>query len=485
MVARLFSVVCDLGLPVLRPAVPGEIPQATVVLARKVHSRGTNEMRVRDALGPLFGDEGFTAGVFAGMYPAGGQPGISPALLAMVMVLQFLHNLSDRQAAEAVADRISWKYALGLELEDSGFDYSVLCEFRARLTQHERADALLTVMLARLQEAGLVKAGGRQRTDSTHVIACVRRPSRIEACGETLRAALEGIAAISPAFVARLLREGWEQRYGRTVETSRLLGRKNACARALAEQIGADGREVLDAIDAYPAAAWINTLPPVVALRLVWQQQYEQTRGGRLRLIDPERLAPAADRIHSPHDTDARYSTKGRPHPQPDQEWVGSTCHLSESCDPDTPNLITHVHSTPATGPDVSATTATGDKLIACGLAPDQHLMDAGYPSAGNIAASAQRGITLIAPVIVLTGRNAKQGTFTPADFIIDWERASAICPAGATSRSMRPDLRGLVTFSFSRRTCTRARSAPGAPQPHRRWCAASPCTPGRSAKPG
>ena len=209
----------------LRPVDVPEIPTATAVLARKVHPRGTDEIRVRDALGPLFADSDFTTGEFEGMFSPLGQPGLSPALLLMVTILQFRHNLSDREAVEAVADRISWKYCLGLELEDTGFDYSVLCEFRGRLAEGDRADRLLTLMLDRLKAAGLVKAGGRQRTDSTHVIGCVRRLNRIESVGEGLRAALEAIARISPLWIVPLLTEGWDARYGRKVETSRLLVR--------------------------------------------------------------------------------------------------------------------------------------------------------------------------------------------------------------------------------------------------------------------
>ncbi len=167
----------------LRPMDVPEIPAATAALARKVHPRGTDEMRVRDALGALFRDMDFTSGEFADMDASRGQPGLSPALLLMVTILQFRHNLSDREAAEAVADRISWKYSLGLALEATGFDYSALSEFRARLVEGDRADALLSLMLERLKDAGLVKAGGRQRTDSTHVIACVRRLNRIETVG--------------------------------------------------------------------------------------------------------------------------------------------------------------------------------------------------------------------------------------------------------------------------------------------------------------
>jgi transposase len=439
---------------VLRPVDVPPVPEATAALAWRVHPRGTDEMRVRDALGPLFTDADFISGPLAGMFSELGQPGLSPALLLMVVILQFRHNLSDRQAAEALADRISWKYALSRELDAPSFHYSVLSEFRTRLAADGRADAVFDLMLARLKDAGLVKAGGRQRTDSSHVIACVRRLNRIETCGESLRAALEEIIAISPGFVVPLLKEGWDQRYGRKVETSRLLGRSNASAQMLAEQIGADGQELLDAIDADPTVDWMNTLPKVTILRTVWDQQYERTRSGRLRLKDVEDLGPAAERVHSPHDPDARYSTKTTPAGEPDLEWVGSKCHLTESCDADTPNLVTDVHTTPATDPDVTATTDIQDKLITRDLTPGQHLMDAGYPSSANFAASAKRGITLIAPVIAATGRNAKKGTFTPLDFTIDWEAGQARCPAGAISRSMRPDARGLVTFRFRVRDC-------------------------------
>ncbi len=438
----------------LRPVEVPPIPEATAALAWRVHPRGTDEMRVRDELGPLFTDADFAQGPLAGMFSELGQPGLSPALLLMVVVLQFRHSLSDRQAVEAVADRISWKYALSRDLDDPGFDHSVLSEFRTRLAADGRADAVLEVMLARLKEAGLVKAGGRQRTDSSHVIACVRRLNRIETCGESLRAALEEIIALSPGFVVPLLKEGRDQRYGRKVETSRLLGRANASAQALAEQIGADGRELLDAIDADPTAGWMNALPKVVILRAVWDQQFDPARSGRLRLKDVEDLPPSAERIHSPYDPDARYSTKTTPGGEPDLEWAGTKCHLSETCDPDAPDLVTDVHTTTATDPDVTATTDIQDRLIGRGLAPGRHLMDAGYPSSANFAASATRGITLIAPAIAKTCRNAKNGTFTPLDSDIDWNTGQARCPAGAISRSMRPDVRGLVTFRFRVRDC-------------------------------
>jgi transposase len=84
-------------------------------------------MRMRDELGSIYDDELFTS-----VYAQEGQPAIAPWRLALVSVMQFAENLSDRQAAEAVRARIDWKYALSLPLDDSGFHYSVLSEFRDR-----------------------------------------------------------------------------------------------------------------------------------------------------------------------------------------------------------------------------------------------------------------------------------------------------------------------------------------------------------------
>lgn len=112
----------------LHPSPIGQIPAETVRVARAAFPRGTVVTRLRDEFAELYCDEDFAA-----LYPRRGQPGLAPWRLALVTVLQFLEHLSDRQAADAVRSRIDWKYALGLELHDAGFHFSVLTEFRARL----------------------------------------------------------------------------------------------------------------------------------------------------------------------------------------------------------------------------------------------------------------------------------------------------------------------------------------------------------------
>jgi transposase len=105
-----------------------EVPADTARVARGAFRKGTLAIRARDQLGAWYEDADFAAG-----YGVRGAPGISPVQLAMVTVLQFTGNLTDRQAADAVRGRLDWKYALGLSLDDEGFDFSVLSEFRGRL----------------------------------------------------------------------------------------------------------------------------------------------------------------------------------------------------------------------------------------------------------------------------------------------------------------------------------------------------------------
>ncbi|MFC8663036.1 transposase [Streptomyces sp. NPDC057199] len=225
-------------------------------------------MLMRDRLDVVFADEDFTH-----LYPADGRPGFSPGQLALVSVLQFAENLSDRAAADAVRTRIDWKYGLGLELDDPGFDYSLLSEFRARLAEGNRADELLQLMLDRLMAAGLLKGRGRQRTDATHVLAAVRRLSRLELAGESVRAALEEIAEADPNWLLPLIEPAWAKRYGRKVEIGKVAGGK-AEVRERAEEFGRDGQKLLTAAWASDAPSRLRMLRQVEILRQVWIHQY-------------------------------------------------------------------------------------------------------------------------------------------------------------------------------------------------------------------
>src|SRR5215204_3928706 len=201
----------------LKPAASPPVPALTAQVAHAAFSKGNPYLTLRDELGVIFADDDF-----AYLYPEVGQPSLPPWQLALVTVMQFRENLSDRQAAEQVRARIDWKYLLGLELTDAGFDFSVLSEFRARLLAGGSETLLLDKLLVRCREMGLVKARGKQRTDATRVLAAIRTLNRLELVAETLRATLNVLATEAPAWLQRVAPHEWYQRYGRRIEDDRL-----------------------------------------------------------------------------------------------------------------------------------------------------------------------------------------------------------------------------------------------------------------------
>jgi len=254
----------------LKPKAIEPVPDETARVARLVHRKGHPYLTVRDELGTIFQDEDFVD-----LFPKRGQPGLSPWRLALVTILQFRENLSDRQAAEAVADKLSWKYLLGLELTDPGFDFSVLSEFRDRLLLGGAEGLLLEKLLERCQTLGLVKARGKQRTDSTHVLASIRVMNRLEQVAETVRAALNELASEAPLWLQSVVPAEWYKRYGRRIEDNRLPQSKTG-REAYGQTVGEDGFHLLDLVARPDAPAGLDKLPKIAALRLVWERHYER-----------------------------------------------------------------------------------------------------------------------------------------------------------------------------------------------------------------
>ncbi|WP_329276511.1 IS1182 family transposase [Streptomyces sp. NBC_01451] len=431
----------------LQPGDYQRIPARTVRTAWAACPKGTPAMLVRDRLDVLFEDE-----EFADLYPADGRPGFSPGQLALVSVLQFAEDLSDRAAAQAVRTRIDWKYALGLELEDSGFDHSLLCDFRARLVEGDAADRMLGVMLKRLTEAGLLKSGGRQRTDATYALAAVRRLSRLELAEESLRAALEELAEIAPGWLLPLIEPEWDKRYGRRIEIRKVAGGPEAVI-ARAETFGRDGQKVLAALWSPGTPGRLRALPQVEILRQVWVHHYYWDEEGRLRWRDGHALPPASLRFDSPYDTDAHYCTKNG------TEWSGYRVHYTETCEEQRPEIVVHVATTIAPVQDGRLTEQIHDDLAQAALVPAEHVVDAAYITPAHVQRAQQvHAITLLGPIVADHSRQAKNGEgFGKSAFTINWGNQQATCPQGNLSREWRP-LRisghDYIQVKFDKATC-------------------------------
>jgi transposase len=339
---------------------------------------------LRDTLGTLYDDA-----LFADLFPQRGQAAQAPWQLAVVTLLQFAENLSDRQAADAVRSRIDWKYLLGLELTDAGFDFRILSEFRQRLVAGKAEERLLNHLLVCCQDHQWLKAGGKQRTDSTHVLARIRAMNRLECVAETMRFALNSLATLVPDWLAGQLRPEWAARYGPRAEEYRLPHTKpqrEAYAQQVgqdgwwllyAQQVGQDGWWLLERIERDEQAALLWQLPAVDILRRVWLQQFRLVDSQLIwRVENQGELPPSAQLISSPYDLEARFSRKRT------TTWVGYKVHLSETCEDDQPHLITQVATTVSTEADSATLPHIQQGLADKSLLPSQQVVDTAYGSA-------------------------------------------------------------------------------------------------------
>src|SRR5215468_10653882 len=357
----------------LQPKPCYEAPEETARVARAAFPQGTLCTRIYDALGTIFQDADFVS-----IFPPQGQPAEAPVRLALATILQFAEGLSDRAAADAVRTRIDWKYLLCLELTDSGFDHTVLSEFRTRLLKSGTEQLIFDTLLSKLREKGLLKARGRQRTDSTHVLAAVRAMNRLECVVETMRHALNCLAVVAPE--------------------------------------------------------WLREVPAVETLRRVWVQQYIYVEG-TIRWRDADSTPPSSRMISSPYDSEAHYARKRS------TSRIGYKAHLTETCDEERPNLITHVETTAAPTGDNDAVEPIHEALKKKELLPSTHLVDAGYVEAKLLVSiSREYGVDLYGPTRADYHWQSQAGRgFDAESFRIDWDKQQATCPEGKTSLSWTP----------------------------------------------
>ena len=409
----------------LQPQRIPPIPEETARVAHAVLPKGNAFMRMRDHLGTLYQDQDF-----ADLFPSRGQPAEAPWRLALISIMQYAEGLTDRQAADAVRTRIDWKYALSLELTDAGFDFSLLSEFRSRLLANGAERRLFDLLLEHFRERGWIKARGKQRTDSTHVLAAIRTLNRLECVGETMRHALNILAEVAPDWLLEHMVPEWAERYQKRFTDFRLP--KEAKERvALAETIGLDGRILLEEVYASKSPAWLRELDAIQTLRRVWIQQYHASSQGTPWRADQE-LPPSALLIASPYDVEARYSRKKN------TVWTGYKVHFTETCETDEPHLIVEVTTTAATTPDGEVMGELHEQLAAHEILPDQHLVDTGYVDADVLAESQSRyRVDVVGPVPPDVSWQTKAASgFDHRRFTIDWQAHRVTCPALYTSQS-------------------------------------------------
>ena len=428
----------------LKPQPIPPIPEATARAARAAFPKGNRYMTLRDELGTVFDDE-----IFAHLFPKLGQPAEAPWRLALVIIVQQIEGLSDRDMADAVRDRLALKYLLSLEIDDSGFHYSALSRFRSRLLEGNAEQLLLDTLVEKCKEVGLIKARGKSRTDATHILAAARAMERLENVAETLRAALNAVAKREPAWLKAFAPADWYEHYSRRAEWYELRRRSKAQDRqSFLEQVGSDGMELLNAIYHNNAPDCLAELLAVDHLRQCWLKQF-CLEDSVVRLRSADGMKPSAQRLDTPYDSEARRGTKGGAF------WLGYKAHFTETCDDNTPHLVVHVDTTEPAVADLLRVKPIHEALKQKGLLPAKHFVDNNYVTSKLLVDSKKDyGVALIGPI-----KAPRPPTgFTIDLFDIDWEREVATCPTNKQSVRWRPRVtktgREQIDVGFSPQDC-------------------------------
>jgi transposase len=413
----------------LQPGLIPPVPENTAHVAHAAFPDGNPSLQLRDELGTLFVDADF-----ADLDPWRGQPALAPWRLALVTVLQFRENPSDRRTADAVRVRIDWKYRLGLELTDPGCDDSVLCEFRSRLLAGDGEGLLLETLRERCTTMGWLKAGGRQRTDSTHVLTRVRATTRRECARAAWRHARNRLAVVAPDWLRDRSPSHGVDRSGRRPDESRLPSAQGD-RQAFAGPVGADGHAPWGAASGPGSPPWLGEVPAVATRRRVWLPQCSLDAGRVRWRTEAEGIPPARPFLSAPHDVEARSSKKRS------ASGVGSKVHRTATCEDEAPHRIVPVATTPAPVAEGDVTPAIPAALRGTDLLPGQPMADtASVAAEWLVDRRREYGVDRIGPTRPDSRWQSRAGEGVAAsDCASDWDRPHATGPTGRTSARWSP----------------------------------------------
>ncbi len=419
----------------LKTRFPTEIPEATRALVEPLLAEDSVYRLIGQEVEHMVGDEEFEA-----MYAEEGRPAVNAVLLALITVFQFLEKVPDRAAATLAVMRLDWKYALRQQVNWSGFHYSDLCNFRKRLLAHGREGIVFERILAYLREHRDVKAGGKQRADSTHIVGQVMALSRLELVWETIRVVLDALISTDAPWVLKRLPSSFVELY--SVRRSDYRLKDSEVAPAL-QKAGEEGQWLVTQVMTTGSPV-LQTLPELALLRRVLDEQYAPNELGALQTRPAGQVT--GDVITSPHDTAARYGNKGS------HEWIGYKLHVTETIDEDLgARFITDMTVTPAFIQDNTPVLDIQQHLIERQVPPAQPYVDQGYMSGANLQASLDQFIDLRG--FIRDGNVTKPEGFRLPDFTLDVAHRQATCPAGAEAihwSAIDPKVKNNVAFLVS-----------------------------------
>ena len=397
-----------------------------------------------------------------------GRPAIEPVVAAGVTLLQFMAKLPDRQAVDMVKFHLGWKYALDLEMGYEGFHATSLVKFRNRLLDGGAERVGFDALLSALSSAGLVRRGGKQRLDSTHVLGAVAKMSRLEMVRETIRLFLEHIKHNDATGHL----PGWESFEALYLDSQIAWHRMSH--EGLREKYRQAGRDALALIKwARLQPSWLRDSDKAVLLERVFLEQYE------MDAEEPQRRkTEASGVVKNPHDPDVQWAAKDL---AKKKQWEGYKVQVAETVAEDgkakdkgepTEQFLTEVTTTEAIASDLDGRRRVEHNQREHGQdVADELYVDAAYVTDDTLAEAREQGRILMGPARPSLNASGKK-FFTAGEFAVDIANRKAVCPAGHESSQcsrLKNQQTGQVDYRFEwatlcdecplQKQCTKSRS--------------------------
>ena len=388
---------------------------------------------VKKEISPLIKDSDFEE-----MYKEGGRPPVSPRVLILTLLMQFLERLPDRAASLSLKFRLDWKIAFELPLDFAGIHPTTLVYFRNRLIENEKASLLFDSIIEHLKGCGLIKQGGKQRIDSTHIIGCVRELSRIELFHETLR-----LFCVDVGSYTKWMDESLITFHERYLEKISIHGVTDVQKREFIHSAGVTMKAFITWVTLSEYSTEIESMEHFKTMKTVFEQNFVD----KGTTISPEliRISTGKGHISSPHETEANYSNKGK------KKWLGYKGQVVETVSGEgEQNFITHIDAEDSTNYDGNSVPEIIGELQKKDIAPAEMYGDTHYNSASNIEQLRQSAIEMKGPV----QPGLKEKTRKNSGFTIDLDAKKVICPMGIESKHFHRDPEGKVGASFPKEAC-------------------------------
>lgn len=388
---------------------------------------------IKKEISPLFKDSDFEE-----MYKDGGRPPVSPRLLMLTLLMQFLEKLPDRAASSNLKFRLDWKIAFELPLDFSGIHPTTLVYFRNRLLENKNASLLFDSVVEHLKGCGLIKRGGKQRIDSTHIIGCVRELSRVELFHETLR-----LFCIDTVPFTVHMDEDLITLHEKYIDKISIHGVTESQRKQFIQSAGLAMSSFISWAGLSVQAEKLESLEHFKTLKTVFEQNFVEQDSTAVPELIP--ISTGKGHISSPHDPQASYANKGK------RGWIGYKGQVIETVGSEAgQNFVTHIDAEAATNYDGDCVGSIIEELEKKDIAPSEIYGDTHYNGARIIEESKTKSIEMKGPVGPVTKHRAEKNI----GFQVDLENDRVICPMGVESKHFHRLIEDKIKASFPKAAC-------------------------------